>query len=202
MYTRGPLAAPHVDRRASAVVQCRRRPHVDRRPEATDPAGGRPVLRRGAAASARQAGPHRPLAGERAVRARLAHLGEPGPGLRRPMVTGNGARHPPPHARRRRRQEGGVLMSEPRVALVHDFLSQRGGAERVVLELAKAWPGAPLYTSIYDPEATFEGFKSIDVRTTAMQTSTDPARFRRAVLRYPRAFRALDLSDYDLVVVS
>jgi glycosyltransferase involved in cell wall biosynthesis len=93
-------------------------------------------------------------------------------------------------------------MPEPRVALVHDFLSQRGGAERVVLELAKAWPGAPLYTSIYDPEATFEGFKSIDVRTTAMQTTTDPARFRRAVLRYPRAFRALDLSAYDLIVVS
>jgi glycosyltransferase involved in cell wall biosynthesis len=51
-----------------------------------------------------------------------------------------------------------------RVALAHDYLTQRGGAERVVLSLAKAFPGAPLYTSLYDPASTFPEFASLDVR--------------------------------------
>ncbi len=37
------------------------------------------------------------------------------------------------------------------VAIVHDYLNQPGGAERVVLELARIWPQAPIYTSIYRP---------------------------------------------------
>ena len=52
-----------------------------------------------------------------------------------------------------------------RVALVHDYLTQRGGAERVVLALAAAFPGAPLYTSLYDPAGTFPSFSDLDVRT-------------------------------------
>ena len=51
------------------------------------------------------------------------------------------------------------------VALVHDYLTQRGGAERVVLSLAEAFPGAPVYTSLYDPPGTFGEFGSLDVRT-------------------------------------
>lgn len=52
-----------------------------------------------------------------------------------------------------------------RVALVHDYLTQRGGAERVVLALAATFPGAPLYTSLYDPAGTFPEFSPLDVRT-------------------------------------
>jgi glycosyltransferase involved in cell wall biosynthesis len=52
-----------------------------------------------------------------------------------------------------------------RVAIVHDYLTQRGGAERVVLSMLKAFPGAPLYTSLYEPDATFPAFRSADVRT-------------------------------------
>ncbi len=51
-----------------------------------------------------------------------------------------------------------------RVALVHDYLTQRGGAERVVLALAEGFPGAPLHTSLYDPAGTFPEFASLDVR--------------------------------------
>ncbi len=54
------------------------------------------------------------------------------------------------------------------VALVHDYLTQRGGAERVVLSLAEAFPGSPLYTSLYDPAATFAEFAALDVRTTGL----------------------------------
>jgi glycosyltransferase involved in cell wall biosynthesis len=51
------------------------------------------------------------------------------------------------------------------VALVHDYLTQRGGAERVVLSLAEAFPGAPVFTSLYQPEGTFPQFGDLDVRT-------------------------------------
>jgi glycosyltransferase involved in cell wall biosynthesis len=51
------------------------------------------------------------------------------------------------------------------VALVHDYLTQQGGAERVVLALAAAYPEAPIHTSLYDPEGTFPEFAGLDVRT-------------------------------------
>ena len=56
----------------------------------------------------------------------------------------------------------------PRVAIVHDYITQRGGAERVVLALAAAFPGAPLHTSLYAPDGTFPEFAELDVRAMAM----------------------------------
>ena len=50
------------------------------------------------------------------------------------------------------------------VALVHDYLTQQGGAERVVLSLTDAFPGAPIYTSLYDPGGTFPEFAALDIR--------------------------------------
>lgn len=50
-------------------------------------------------------------------------------------------------------------------ALVHDYLTQRGGAERVVISLARALWDAPLYTSLYEPDTTFSEFADLDVRT-------------------------------------
>jgi glycosyltransferase involved in cell wall biosynthesis len=51
------------------------------------------------------------------------------------------------------------------LALVHDYLTQRGGAERVVLALATTYPSAPIFTSLYEPGSTFAGFADHDVRT-------------------------------------
>ena len=62
-----------------------------------------------------------------------------------------------------------------RVALVHDYLTQRGGAERVVLALAAAFPGAPVHTSLYDPDGTFPEFSNLDVRTLPLDRSCRPA---------------------------
>lgn len=53
----------------------------------------------------------------------------------------------------------------PRVALVHDYLTQRGGAERVVVSLVRAFPGAPVFTSVYEPDRTFSELRSADIRT-------------------------------------
>jgi glycosyltransferase involved in cell wall biosynthesis len=59
-------------------------------------------------------------------------------------------------------------VSRPRVALVHDYLTQRGGAERVVLTLADAFPGAAIHTSLYDPEGTFPEFRDLTVVTSPL----------------------------------
>jgi glycosyltransferase involved in cell wall biosynthesis len=64
-----------------------------------------------------------------------------------------------------------------RVALVHDYLTQRGGAERVVLAMTRAFPDAPLYTSLYDPGGTFPEFGSVDVRPLALN-AVGPLRHR------------------------
>lgn len=54
------------------------------------------------------------------------------------------------------------------VALAHDYLTQRGGAERVVAIMASAFPQAPLYTTLYDPSGTFDDFRHLDIRTSAL----------------------------------
>ena len=51
-----------------------------------------------------------------------------------------------------------------RIAFIQDYLTQRHGVERVVLSLTRAFPDAPLYTSLYYPAATFPEFGDVDVR--------------------------------------
>lgn len=70
-------------------------------------------------------------------------------------------------------RRGGQAVREDRerpgtLALVHDHLMQRGGAERVALLMTEAFPGAPLYTSFYDAEKTYPEFEGLDVRTSRM----------------------------------
>jgi glycosyltransferase involved in cell wall biosynthesis len=108
----------------------------------------------------------------------------------------------------RRHPEGG---SEPtrspngglgEVAIVHDYLNQRGGAERVVLEMAAMWPQAPVYTSLYRPESTFPEFKALDVQTTALDRLPVDVGFRTMFPLYPAAFRSLGRIDADVVISS
>lgn len=58
----------------------------------------------------------------------------------------------------------------PTVAIAHDYLTQRGGAERVVLELCLAFPDAPVYTSLFDPSGTFPEFRDVDVRPSMVNS--------------------------------
>lgn len=51
-----------------------------------------------------------------------------------------------------------------RIVLAHDYATQRGGAERVALKIAEAFPGAPVFTTLYEPADTFPGFADLDVR--------------------------------------
>ena len=67
----------------------------------------------------------------------------------------------------------------PQVALVHDYVTQRGGAERVVLAMAKAFPGAPLYTSLYHPGEAFPAFRDMEIRTTRLNRASFLRRHHR-----------------------
>jgi glycosyltransferase involved in cell wall biosynthesis len=90
-----------------------------------------------------------------------------------------------------------------RVAFVHDYLTQFGGAERVLLEMQRMYPQAPVYTSIYDPNVFAGRLSAIDVRTSFLQNIPGAKRNFRALLPlYPRAFESLDLGGYDLVISS
>ena len=90
-----------------------------------------------------------------------------------------------------------------RVAVVHDYLTQRGGAERVVLSLLNLFPEADLYTSVYDPDGTYPEFERHVVRTSSLQRLLRSGRDSRGLLPlYPRTFGSLRLSGYDLVISS
>lgn len=88
------------------------------------------------------------------------------------------------------------------VALVHDYLNQRGGAERAVLELAAMFPAAPLYTSLYRRASTFPGFGELDVRASFLDRIPVDRRFRMLFALYPAAFRSLGAIDAELVISS
>ncbi|MCW2990392.1 MAG: glycosyl transferase, group 1 [Solirubrobacterales bacterium] len=94
-------------------------------------------------------------------------------------------------------------MSSPSdVAVVHDYLNQRGGAERVALELRRMWPQAPVYTSIFRAASTFPEFAEADVRTSFLQRVPADRSFRSLFPLYPLAFRSLGTLDHDVVVSS
>ncbi|HEY0393569.1 MAG TPA: glycosyltransferase [Candidatus Elarobacter sp.] len=90
-----------------------------------------------------------------------------------------------------------------KTALVHDYLNQRGGAERVFAHFAEAWPEAPVYTALYDERATGDLVPKERVRTSFLQHFPLRERlFRAYAPLYPRAFESFDLSEYDLIVSS
>ena len=90
-----------------------------------------------------------------------------------------------------------------RVALVHDFLLDLRGAERVFLEMCALWPEAPLFTAVYDEEGTEGRFADREVNASFLQRLRPSARTFRALLPlYPAAIESFDLSGFDLVVSS
>jgi glycosyltransferase involved in cell wall biosynthesis len=88
------------------------------------------------------------------------------------------------------------------VAIVHDYLNQRGGAERVVLEMAGIWRKAPVYTSLYRAESTFPEFATLEVRTSPLNRVPVDTGFRNLFPLYPAAFRSFGLLGQDVVISS
>ena len=91
----------------------------------------------------------------------------------------------------------------PRVALVHDFLLDIRGAERVFSVLCEMYPEADLFTAVYDERGTEGWFSERTVRTSFLQRVRPTARtFRGLLPLYPYAMESLDLSGYDVVISS
>mgnify|MGYP000898333402 FL=1 len=91
-------------------------------------------------------------------------------------------------------------LTKMKVAIVCDWLTGIGGAERVVLELHRMFPSAPIYTSQYDPKK-IDWFKDADVHTGWLQKLPNSLKKFLPVLR-AWYFSHLDLSGYDLVISS
>ncbi|PJF35775.1 MAG: glycosyl transferase [Candidatus Thermofonsia Clade 1 bacterium] len=88
-----------------------------------------------------------------------------------------------------------------RIALVHDWLNQVGGAEDVLTELVSMFPQAPIYTSLYWREKMPAAWQQWPIRT--LWTDRLPQihqQHQRYLPLYPLAFGALDLSSYDVVL--
>ena len=93
-----------------------------------------------------------------------------------------------------------------KVALVHDYLREYGGAEKVVEVLHEMFPDAPVYTAYYNPQKLgihAQRFKDWDIRTSWMQKVP----FANSLLSpfrifAPMMFESFDLSEYDVVISS
>lgn len=93
-----------------------------------------------------------------------------------------------------------------KIALVHDYLREYGGAERVLEVLHEIWPDAPLYTSFVDWRALGDQavrFKAWDIRPSWVQHNPIVKKFH-SPLRFlaPRIWESFDLSEFDVVLSS
>jgi glycosyltransferase involved in cell wall biosynthesis len=90
-----------------------------------------------------------------------------------------------------------------RVAISHEWLTNPGGSEKVVLQLLELFPDADIYTSVYDPEPWPAAIRRARVHTSFLDRLPGATRY------YPRllplmntAFESFDLDGYDLVISS
>ena len=90
-----------------------------------------------------------------------------------------------------------------RIALVHDYFVQMGGAERVAEAMHDSFPTAPIYTTVALPQSLPSRLRAADIRTSPMQRL--PAidrKFRHYFMLYPFAVEHFDMSPYDLIFSS
>jgi len=87
-----------------------------------------------------------------------------------------------------------------KVALVHEWLTNLAGSERVLLALTKLFPRAPVFTATFRPGRLPAEFRQLDVRTTFLDRLPLPHQALLPLM--PMAFESLDLRDYDLVITS
>ncbi len=106
------------------------------------------------------------------------------------------------------RQENGIVApsyvdwgGQVRVALVHDWLNQMGGAENVLEEMVALFPDAPIYTSMYGPDKMPVPYRAWPIHTSFMQHLPGVTDRHQAYLPlYPAAFASTDLSGFDLIL--
>ncbi len=90
----------------------------------------------------------------------------------------------------------------PAVAIAHDYLTQRGGAERVVLAIHRAFPEATIHTTLYDPDATYPEFRDAHIEVTPLNRIGALRRDHRLALPLLAAAVGRTHIDADVVVAS
>ena len=87
-----------------------------------------------------------------------------------------------------------------RVAIIHDYLNQFGGAERVLEVLHELFPRAPIFTIVYDKK-TLPQYADWDIRTSFLQKAPFAKQgYRNFLFLFPRAVASFQLSGFDLVI--
>src|SRR5471032_941516 len=103
--------------------------------------------------------------------------------------------------RRRTNRRGVRRGSFVRVALVHDWLTGIRGGEKVLRELVRMFPGAPVFTLFHFPGSQAPEIEAADIRTTFLQKLVSPrADYRRLLPLFFVAAETWDLSGFDLVI--
>lgn len=92
-------------------------------------------------------------------------------------------------------------MNQPKIALFYDWLNQWGGAEKVLLDLIKLYPNAPIYTLIYNPKKTKWLPKNIKVIPSILSKfSFSKKNHIFQTPFYPLATKQFNFSKYDIVI--
>jgi len=90
-----------------------------------------------------------------------------------------------------------------KVAIVHDYLNQYGGAEKVLEVFHEIWPKAPIFTLFYSPDKLPSYFQNWDIRVSPIVNLPLANKFYRFYLPLmPSAIERFNFSNYDLIISS
>lgn len=93
------------------------------------------------------------------------------------------------------------MHKKPKVAIIHDYLVQYGGAEKTLEAICQAFPGATVYTGIYNPKAMSAEINRQDIKTpdagSSFLVKTLP---KHLTFLMPILFESFDLDEYDIVI--
>jgi len=99
--------------------------------------------------------------------------------------------------------EGVLRATFMKLALVHDWLNSLGGAERVLIELHKIFPDAPIYTLFYNRKFESQYLPDADIRPSFLQKVPLITNHHKLfAILMPSAIESFDLSDFDIVLSS
>lgn len=89
-----------------------------------------------------------------------------------------------------------------KIAIVHDWLTNMGGAEQVVINFKEIYKEAPIYTTFYNPDKLDGKLKNIEVKTSYLQKKKMVENHKKYFPLMPMAFEKFDLNEYDVVLSS
>lgn len=89
-----------------------------------------------------------------------------------------------------------------KIAIVHDWLTNMGGAEQVVINFKEVYKNAPIYTTFYNPNKLDDKLKNIDVKTSHLQKKKMVEDHKKYFPLMPMAFEKFDLNQYDVILSS